>query len=159
AALGPLPLGTRPRWAIRIDLIMNSLENSSDRILNHGAACFGSELNRYVPVVRSVLDRTASQVYSFMPIEKFLAIGPYPAEVNRIYWTEMLGRVHLASCTSLRRNLGWIEAVAICYEANNYLGFTASLRALIESIGDSAEVLAKMPKNVAKHHSMIIRCI
>ena len=77
------------------------------------------------------------------------------AKTNQIYWKEMLDRAHLASCSSLRRNLGWMNAVATCAAHNSFLGFAAALRGLIESTGDSAEVLVKMPKNISKDYRLI----
>jgi len=124
--------------------------------------CFGGDANRYVTVVRTALARTASQSYSFMPLDKFKSHVCSPnglARLNQIYWTEMLHRAHLASCTSLRRNLGWIEAVCMSYAQVNYLGFSASLRGFVESVGDSADVLLHMPENIARDHKMIKRCI
>jgi hypothetical protein len=81
------------------------------------------------------------------------------ASMNQVYWTGMLQRAHIASCTSLRRNSSWIDATSICYLNNNYLGFAASLRGLIESVGDSADVLAKLPKNIAQEYRLIKQCI
>ena len=81
------------------------------------------------------------------------------ARMNQVYWTEMLQRAHLAACTSLRRNLGWISAVALCHSHENYLGFAASLRGLIESVGDSTDVLTKIPKNIARENKTIKCCI
>jgi hypothetical protein len=134
----------------------------NDRTHRDFSACFGNEIDRYVVVVHAALKRTESQVYSFMPIKEFenrVHAEDGMAQMNRIYWTELLQRAHLASCTSLRRNLGWMDAIEICYSSGNYLGFAASLRGLIESVGDSADVLAKIPENIAREHKIIKRCV
>jgi hypothetical protein len=52
-----------------------------------------------------------------------------------------------------------MNAVAVCAAKGSFLGFAAALRALIESTGDSADVLAKIPKNVAKDYRPIKRCV
>jgi hypothetical protein len=124
--------------------------------------CFGKDIERYIPLVELILQQNKDVEYSFMPLEffdRFARKHENVVQTNQIYWKEMLDRIHLASCTSLRRNMGWMDAVAICEVSNSFLGFTATLRALIESTGDSAEVLATMPKNVAKDYRLIRRCI
>jgi hypothetical protein len=60
-----------------------------------------------------------------------------PAQAQRIYWYELVGRAHLAAASSILRSAQWVKGVQIAYDGNLYLPFCANLRSLIESAADS----------------------
>ncbi len=79
-----------------------------------------------------------------------------PGDLNCIYWLENLLRVHLASATSLRRHYRWLRACrSNSVIESNYLGFAASLRALLESAGDVYYSLKYIPEILATNKTKI----
>jgi hypothetical protein len=127
--------------------------------------CFGPAASRYLPALQSVLHRTKDVTYVFEDTEVFeerketAKMTKDLSELNAIYWREMLYRAHLAACTSIRRNLKWIDATVLAKSVENALSFAASARSLMESVGDTIEVVATLPKNIATSHRLIENCI
>ena len=64
-----------------------------------------------------------------------------PAEALRIYWQEILQRVHEANIVSMQRTLKWFDGVILGVEQANLFVFAASFRGLIESIADALDAL------------------
>lgn len=56
---------------------------------------------------------------------------------NKMYWDEILLRVHFASITSIMRNDKWLRGLILSIETSNYILFAASLRGILESVTDS----------------------
>ena len=56
---------------------------------------------------------------------------------NKMYWEEILLRVHFAAITSIMRNDKWLHGINLSIETSNYILFAASLRGLLESVTDS----------------------
>ncbi|WNK00926.1 hypothetical protein L2D14_05735 [Thalassospiraceae bacterium LMO-JJ14] len=119
---------------------------------------FGEIASEYLPCAKDIISKVDGQSYFFMdtaPFEEIAFDADRISETNQIYWTELLGRTHLAATTSIQRNLSWIEGAARSYEDDNFLSFAANLRGLIESVGDAMEVLVPSARFIAKHHSAI----
>lgn len=76
-------------------------------------------------------------------------------ELHRIYWEEILQRAHWAGLTSIIRNFNWIKGTVSSMQTNNLLAFTANLRCLIESSGDSMLSLLPIPMTLAKNFKNI----
>ena len=55
----------------------------------------------------------------------------------KIYWQELLQRLHLASVTTLMRNQKWIQGICFGIEIDNYILFASSLRGYLEAFVDS----------------------
>lgn len=72
-----------------------------------------------------------------------------PCEANKIYWDEILFRIHFASVTSIMRNEKWLEGVLVSIEKENFLLFAASLRGFLEAVTDSYYSLLNVPFDIA----------
>jgi hypothetical protein len=93
-------------------------------------------------------------VYKFIPSEDFLKINNIP-ESQLIYWSEIIQRLHACSATTLLRLKKWIEAIQIAFEAENYYGFCASIRGLIEACSDSFYTLGNVIYPIAENFNQI----
>ena len=135
---------------------------SNDDYINGHALIFGELSKKYLPIIMIIKKKLQTQEYEFMAIDDFQKILLQPDKLdegNRIYWTEMLHRAHLAAVSSIVRNLAWMEGAATAAQHSNYLMFASALRSLIESIGDSTEVLVPIAKNIARDHRLITSCL
>ena len=71
----------------------------------------------------------------------------------------MLYRSHIAVLSSLLRSCRLVDATAREYEASNLPGWASCARALIESVGDSIDVLQYIPLTVSENFHTIRSCI
>ena len=76
-------------------------------------------------------------------------------EANRVYWSEILFRTHIAACTSILRLYRWWCALDHCIGSQNYLGFAGSLRAFFEASADTFYTLRNVPLTLARDSSHI----
>lgn len=124
---------------------------------------FGSAARFYVPPFRQIIPRLFRIDYEFEDSASFehkLREGVYrPEETNRIVWLEILFRAHIVVSGSLYRNCRLIDASVREYRASNLPGWASCVRALLESIGDSAEALRALPGTLAENHRIIRRCL
>jgi hypothetical protein len=57
---------------------------------------------------------TKNQTYAFMDLDTYSALVRENAEeAQAIYWREMLLRIHLACCISLRRHSAWLHSLLV----------------------------------------------
>jgi hypothetical protein len=78
---------------------------------------------------------------------------------NFIIALELIEKAHLASVTALLRAKRWTGATCLMYEKENFLGWVASFRGLLESAGDTLDGLLAIPKSLAIHHRAIAECL
>ncbi|WMD20185.1 hypothetical protein RAS12_26840 [Achromobacter seleniivolatilans] len=100
--------------------------------------------------------------YKYLPLEEFsqLLVND-PAQAQRIYWYELVGRAHFAATSSLLRSAQWVKGVQISHDENLYLPFCANLRSLIESAADSLTGVAGAAQTFAENCNSIndsLRC-
>ena len=96
-----------------------------------------------------VLKDLENRRYVFMDNEKFRSIRNVE-EVTRIYWTEMLYRVHWCATLSVMRHRRWQTGCIRAFEGpSNLLGFASSLRGLLESSLDANYSLLNVPATLA----------
>lgn len=76
-------------------------------------------------------------------------------EVQKIYWQEILLRVHFTSVTSLIRTKKWLEGVVLGIESKNLLVFSSSLRGFLEATTDSYYSLQSLPTALALNFKTI----
>lgn len=69
------------------------------------------------------------------------------------YWKEMLYRTHIVCLVSAFKTLRWIESLDSTFE--NYYGFCASLRGLVETCADTFYTLRSTPLTLAKDFFVI----
>jgi hypothetical protein len=87
--------------------------------------------------------------YHYMPIADYKHLGPNLRESMRVYWFEILERGHCASLLALLRLHRWLEAMRMAAEFQDFLGFAASFRGLLESAADSQHALGDVPNALA----------
>ena len=109
---------------------------------------FGEESEGMLAATDELSKSLSGYRYRFMPEEQFRALSTV-GDITRIYWTEMLYRVHMAAATSVLRSQRWVEGTLSAFEADNHLAFGASLRGLIEAAADTNEALLRVPKTLA----------
>jgi hypothetical protein len=70
-------------------------------------------------------------------------------ESTKIYWEEMLRRVHFTSVTSIIRNQKWLEGIIYGVENKNLMIFSSSLRGFLEATTDSYYSLKSVPTDIS----------
>jgi hypothetical protein len=78
-----------------------------------------------------------------------------PGEAQAIYWREMILRIHLASCSALRRHGEWLRSLVMAVEEECLFGAFASYRGFLESAADSFYSLGAVPTSIAPNMSAI----
>jgi hypothetical protein len=97
----------------------------------------------------------ANKPYVFMDPDVFREIQD-PVEMTRIYWAEILFRVHWAARLNLMRHQRWQAGCVAAFTAPaNFLGFAASLRGLIESALDASYSFKLVPFTLARDRAHI----
>jgi len=88
-------------------------------------------------LVSTVLPDIVGKQYDFIDVGKFKQIDQ-PALMSRIYWREMLFRVHWAASLNLMRHRRWqVGCVEAFSPPANLLSFAASLRGMVEAALDA----------------------
>ena len=111
---------------------------------------------RFVEMVDDLgLERLATR-YTIMDDEEYKDLLEQDlSEAMRVYWTETLGRAHLASATAILRSRRWLSGVEQASAENNLLLFASVLRGLMESAADASTALIGTPLTLAHFHSAI----
>lgn len=73
----------------------------------------------------------------------------------KVYWLEILYRAHYGACVSLLRTIRWLDAVVMSAREENFYGFAASLRGLMEAAGDSHHTIGATVLSLADSHVII----
>lgn len=76
-------------------------------------------------------------------------------ESQKIYWQEILRRVHFASVISLIRSKKWLDGIIFGMETKNLLVFCSSLRGFLEATVDSYYSLEALPTSMALNFKKI----
>jgi hypothetical protein len=108
-------------------------------------------------IATEVLAESKSRSYQFIDVENFKRKGnDAPAAAVQIYWKEMLLRAEWASLIALKRHLRWHSACCRhSQDTPNFLGFAATIRALIESAVDIEYSLGPVPSTLADNFKEI----
>lgn len=77
----------------------------------------------------------------------------------QIYWKELLQRLHLASVTTLMRNLKWMQGIRFGVETNNFIVLASSLRGYLEAFVDSYYSTSFKFIDVAENFSNISKAL
>jgi hypothetical protein len=94
-------------------------------------------------ILYEVENYIAKPVYKFLPEEDFKKIDTVE-ESQLVYWSEIIQRFHICSATSLLRIKKWFDAMQSAFEVENYYGFCASLRGLLEACSDSFYTIGRV---------------
>jgi hypothetical protein len=103
------------------------------------------------PVIRGV-------AYKYTPEDDFRAIYSLE-EMQLVYWSEMLQRMHVCAATSIKRIKKWLDATHTAYEAENFYGFCAGLRGLVEACADTFHAVAQIIDPVCEDFATIERAL
>jgi hypothetical protein len=121
-------------------------------------SCFGNHVTLFIPVVGEVLIKCSEIEYSFLKLEDWEELRSSKNSIekmNKVYWIEMLNRLHLASVASIRRNYGWMKSMALLKNAGEVTGYTACLRSLLEAAADSMYSIVPPTNTLAREHNRI----
>jgi hypothetical protein len=119
---------------------------------------FGRAGDVYPKILRDIVDEAPGTAYSFMDIEEFKALPP--SYMNRVYWEEILYRVHWAAVANAIRHLRWFDACVVHSTAQpNYLAFCAALRGLLESAADTKHSLGAVSLTIASSAGNVIKAL
>jgi hypothetical protein len=72
--------------------------------------------------------------------------------MNFIIVGEVVEKAHLAAMTALLRGRRWADAACLMYEQENFLGWAAAFRGLLECAGDTRDGLYHLPGALARRH-------
>lgn len=115
---------------------------------------YGDTGKSFIPSLNSLAALLTGYKYEIISEEELLRVSD-PAEVMKIYCSEIMYRAHWAAATSILRTHRWTHGVLLTASAGNYLSFAASFRGLLESAGDIAEALTHVPLTLAEHYTAI----
>jgi hypothetical protein len=119
---------------------------------------FGRAGDIYPKILRDIVNEASGTSYSFMDVEEFKALPP--GHMNRVYWEEILYRVHWAAVANSIRHLRWFDACVVHSAAEpNYLAFCAALRGLLESAADTKHSLGAVPLTIASSGDNVIKAL
>jgi hypothetical protein len=114
---------------------------------------FGNYGVGHVTLLESFIDWLPVYKYTYTDNKKYkFMVLNNKRMANKIYWSEILERIHLASTLSLLRHYRWIDGIIGGAKNNNYIVFATSFRGLIESAADSIDALLHVPENIAEHY-------
>lgn len=92
--------------------------------------------------------------YKFIDQDDFLKISSIE-EMQLVYWSEMVQRMHICAATSVKRVKRWFDAINDSYKSENYYGFCASLRGLVEACADSFYTTSKILEPICSNFAEI----
>lgn len=110
-----------------------------------------SELYTAIVELENCLVKVA---YKFLPDEGFSKLDSIE-EMQLVYWSEMIQRLHICGATTILRLKKWYQAVDSAYKSENYYGFCASLRGLLEACSDSFYSIGKVIGPISDNFSHI----
>jgi hypothetical protein len=119
---------------------------------------FGRAGDVYPKILRDIVNEASGTAYSFMDIEEFKALPP--SLMNKVYWEEILYRVHWAAVANAIRHLRWFDACIVHTTVQpNYLAFCAALRGLLESAADTKHSLEAVPLTIASSAGGVLKAL
>lgn len=120
------------------------------------AQIFGTNNAMLYPYIKGVLKENVGKKYFFMNQNEWERIIFNSRGLgNRIFWIELLNRVHYASIVNLLRIQRWLDSTLYSYEHKNLLSFCSSIRGLIEFGVDANFTFSAIPFHLAEEFSEI----
>ena len=167
--------GTR-RWVARPAITLPILrwaspnplhELSSRTSISHGEASRRELFGQAAPYLKLVDEgiepRATAHQYSFVDDDWFRQWAGSPessvASINQLAAHDLLEKAHLSAMTALIRTKRWADAACLMGDHQNFLGFAAALRGLLESAGDIVDGLRSVGANLAAAHQTLNRCL
>lgn len=119
---------------------------------------FGRAGDVYPKILRDIVGEASGTAYSFMDIEQFKTLSA--SQMNRVYWEEILYRMHWAAVANAIRHLRWFDACVVHTTLQpNYLAFCAALRGLLESAADTKHSLEAVPLTIASSAGSVLKAL
>ncbi|KMP20388.1 hypothetical protein TU49_10985 [Bacillus cereus] len=119
---------------------------------------FGEEAHQSIVWMNQICEEIGNREYKYQflreDIFEDMLLNDYQQGMQ-VYWMEMLLRSHWAASTSLFRNQRWIEGVYAGIKMNNYMLFSSCLRSLLESAGDTNDIIPQCAVAFADHYKDI----
>lgn len=119
---------------------------------------FGKAGEVYPRILKNIVEEASGVAYPFKSDDEFKAL--LMNDMHRVYWEEILYRVHWAVVVNSVRHLRWFDACVVHSSTHpNYLAFSAALRGLLESSADVSFSLAAVPLTLASASGKIIKAL
>jgi len=112
----------------------------------------------YYPVLMGLVGASRPYQYFYMPRVEFDRLTDVP-EMMRVYWFEIFERAHCAAIAAIVRLERWLDAMRVAAELENFLGFAASFRGLLESAADTRYALGDVPEALASTFAYAYKAI
>jgi hypothetical protein len=120
---------------------------------------FGDPVAFYVGIFEEIQPILALHEYQFINDEvwnELVNSGKLdPSTYNHVLSLELIDKAHLAAVTALFRNVQWLKSIAVNYQQENFVGWAAATRGLLESVGDIVDGLSIVPSALAAYHLAI----
>lgn len=117
---------------------------------------FGPNNVLLYPYVELIIEENIGRKYFFMNIDEWQrTLLNTRSHGNKIYWIELLNRVHYTSIINLLRIRKWLDSISLSYENKNLLSFCSSMRGLIEFGSDANFTLRAIPFHLAEKFTEI----
>lgn len=121
---------------------------------------FNSDCQIQISQQQALISTLNRPTYRFIGMDQYTQLTlTNRREANKVYWTEILARAHMAAVTATLRSNQWVNAIDLAAKNSNALAFAANLRGLIESAADTATSQNLVCRVLAEHHSGIENCI
>ncbi len=121
------------------------------------------DASQFLELIDEIVPIAAGHQYTFVSDEwykEWLTSDQFSVErSNFIVALDLVEKAHLASLTALIRAKRWADAVCLMCEQQNFLGWAAAYRGLLESAGDTLDGLLHIPQPLARHHRRIAKCL
>lgn len=121
-------------------------------------AVFGPKGADFLSLVEKVVRELDSRPtrYTILDVDSFRAVASRDLSAGMvIYWSEMLGRAHLAAVTSMIRSYRWCAGMEASHQAKLFLPYCACFRGLVESVADTYDALNGVAITLAENCSPI----
>jgi len=102
-----------------------------------------SQLSPLYSVVLELDQRIRGVAYNYTSEQDFLKVDSIE-EMQLIYWSEIIQKMHVCGATSIKRVKKWYDAMQAGYEAENYYAFCSALRGLVEACSDTFYTVSRI---------------
>lgn len=120
------------------------------------ARIFGTNNALLYPYIKLIINENIGKRYFFMNQDEWQRIILISrSHGNKIFWIELLNRVHYVSIVNLLRTKKWLDSISFSYENKNLLSFCSSMRGLIEFGADANFTFGAIPFHLAEEFAEI----
>jgi hypothetical protein len=116
------------------------------------------QLSPLYNVLLDVEPKIRGVAYKYTSQEDFRKIKSVE-EMQLVYWSEIVQRMHVCAATSIKRAKKWIEASNVAYQADNFYGFCSALRGLVEACADTFYTVSKIVDPICTNFAIIERAL